>query len=152
VLASPDGLRASGTLAPAWSLVILDIGLPGATGLDVLKEIRTGHPRLPVLVLSALQRITAGERFDIIVCDLMMPQMTGMDLHAALTRAAPDQAARMVFLTGGAFTERARRFLEVRAGRRPRTARRLRCRIAATDLVISMVTRLENRRRADELQ
>ena len=66
------------------------------------------------IVLSAgdaRQRVVAGERFDVILCDLMMPQMTGMDLHAELLRAVPEQAAQMVFLTGGAFTPHARAFL-----------------------------------------
>jgi PAS domain S-box-containing protein len=62
--------------------------------------------------MDALRRVGAGERFDVIFCDLMMPVMTGMDLHAELARLAPDQAERMVFLTGGAFTARARAFLD----------------------------------------
>jgi signal transduction histidine kinase len=61
---------------------------------------------------SALRRITEGERFDLILCDLMMPQMTGMELHAQLLRKAPEQARQMVFLSGGAFTTSARAFLE----------------------------------------
>jgi signal transduction histidine kinase len=69
-----------------------------------------------ILALSsaedALAHITSGERFDVILCDLMMPQMTGMDLHAELLRIAQDQAARMIFLTGGAFTPRARAFID----------------------------------------
>jgi FixJ family two-component response regulator len=40
-----------------------------------------------------------------------MPHMTGMDLHATLERLAPDQARRMVVLTGGAFTQCGRDFL-----------------------------------------
>ena len=60
---------------------------------------------------AALQRIARGERFDVIVCDVMMPQMTGMDLHDTLRTVAPDQADAMLFLTGGAFTARAREFL-----------------------------------------
>ena len=53
---------------------------------------------------KALDRLRAGERYDVILCDLMMPEMTGMDLYAELEQLAPDQAARMVFVTGGAFT------------------------------------------------
>jgi CheY-like chemotaxis protein len=60
----------------------------------------------------ALDLCSGGERYDVILCDLMMPQMTGMDLHAELARLAPDQAQRMLFFTGGAFTERARSFLD----------------------------------------
>ncbi|HTE52762.1 MAG TPA: response regulator [Kofleriaceae bacterium] len=69
-----------------------------------------------ILALSsaeeALAHIAKGERFDVILCDLMMPQMTGMDLYAELLRVAEDQAARMIFLTGGAFTPRARAFID----------------------------------------
>jgi PAS domain S-box-containing protein len=60
---------------------------------------------------AALRRIAGGERYDVILCDLMMPQMTGMDLHDTLRTLAPDQADAMLFLTGGAFTQRARDFL-----------------------------------------
>jgi CheY-like chemotaxis protein len=60
----------------------------------------------------ALERLRAGERYELILCDLMMPEMTGMELHATLARELPEQAARMVFLTGGAFTEAARAFLD----------------------------------------
>ncbi|MGH9144875.1 MAG: response regulator [Vicinamibacterales bacterium] len=35
-----------------WDLVVLDLTLPGASGLDLLKEIRRKRPALPVLVLS----------------------------------------------------------------------------------------------------
>jgi signal transduction histidine kinase len=60
---------------------------------------------------EALRRLEGGEDFDLILCDLMMPMMTGIDLHEILRRARPELAARMVFLTGGAFTARARTFL-----------------------------------------
>ena len=61
---------------------------------------------------EAMDTIARGERFDAILCDLMMPGMTGMDLHEALSRLAPEQAGRVVVLTGGAFTPRAREFLD----------------------------------------
>jgi signal transduction histidine kinase len=60
---------------------------------------------------EALRKIRNGERFDLILCDLMMPEMTGMDLHAALLQSAPDQAGKLIFMTGGAFTENAQAFL-----------------------------------------
>jgi PAS domain S-box-containing protein len=61
---------------------------------------------------SALARIQGGDRFDVILCDLMMPEMSGAELHRALATAAPEQAGRMVFMTGGAFSPAARSFLE----------------------------------------
>jgi nitrogen-specific signal transduction histidine kinase len=61
---------------------------------------------------QALSRLASGERYDVVLCDLMMPEMSGMDVYAELARVAPDQLERMIFLTGGAFTTRAREFLE----------------------------------------
>jgi PAS domain S-box-containing protein len=61
---------------------------------------------------EALARIARGNRYDVILCDLMMPVMTGMDLYAEIVRVAPKLVGRLVFMTGGAFTARARAFLE----------------------------------------
>ena len=61
---------------------------------------------------DALARLVSGQRFDVILCDLMMPEMTGMDLYEELTRQMPDQALRMMFITGGAFSASARSFLD----------------------------------------
>jgi two-component system invasion response regulator UvrY len=36
-----------------WTIVILDVGMPGKGGLDALKELKQLRPKLPVLVLSA---------------------------------------------------------------------------------------------------
>jgi CheY-like chemotaxis protein len=60
---------------------------------------------------EALERITHGERFDVILCDLVMPLLDGPTVHAAVDRVDREQAARMIFITGGAPTDRARRFL-----------------------------------------
>jgi PAS domain S-box-containing protein len=60
----------------------------------------------------ALDLLREGRQFDVIVCDLMMPVMTGMELHAALTRERPELLPRMVFITGGVFTAGAGTFLE----------------------------------------
>jgi CheY-like chemotaxis protein len=61
---------------------------------------------------EALARLAAGETFDLILCDLIMPQMTGIELYGALREQSPEHAARMVFLTGGAFTAKGRAFLD----------------------------------------
>ncbi len=67
---------------------------------------------------EALERARAGEVFDVMLCDLMMPQMTGMELHAAMQAIDAAAAERIVFMTGGAFTVAARRFLDQVPNRR----------------------------------
>jgi CheY-like chemotaxis protein/two-component sensor histidine kinase len=57
-------------------------------------------------------QVAAGERFDVILCDLMMPDMTGMELHQVLRSRVPEQADAMIFMTGGTFTPESRAFLE----------------------------------------
>ncbi len=61
---------------------------------------------------EGLSLIRQGAHYDLIVCDLMMPELTGMDFHATLLEEVPEIAERVVFLTGGAFTDRARGYLE----------------------------------------
>lgn len=63
-------------------------------------------------VRDALARLHNGEAFDVILCDLMMPVQTGIDLHAELGVAHHAVRDRIVFMTGGAFTENARTFLD----------------------------------------
>lgn len=59
---------------------------------------------------EALER-TASQHFDVIFCDLMMPEMTGMDVYDALEARGLGEEERLVFVTGGAFTDRAREFV-----------------------------------------
>jgi signal transduction histidine kinase len=66
----------------------------------------------------ALERIRAGETFDVILCDVHMPTMTGLELFAELTQFAPQQADRMLFITGGTIAASAREFLETHRKRR----------------------------------
>jgi CheY-like chemotaxis protein len=61
---------------------------------------------------EALARLERDQRFDIIFCDLMMPKMTGIDFYEALLRVRPELAKRVVFLSGGAVTAKAARFLD----------------------------------------
>jgi signal transduction histidine kinase len=60
---------------------------------------------------EALALCAGGDKFDVILCDLMMPDMTGMDFHDELSRVAPHLLDRVIFMTGGAFTARAQQFL-----------------------------------------
>ena len=79
---------------------------------SVKRILSKDHEVVATAVASeALALCAAGETFDLILCDLMMPDMSGMELHEELSRIAPEQAAKMIFVTGGAFTTKALQFL-----------------------------------------
>lgn len=61
---------------------------------------------------SALELLERGERFDLLLSDVMMPEVTGIEMYEQMKRIAPDQLKSTVFLTGGAFTPAAQEFLE----------------------------------------
>jgi CheY-like chemotaxis protein/two-component sensor histidine kinase len=61
---------------------------------------------------EALACIARGERFEAILLDVMMPEITGMEVYERLKILVPEQAARVIFVTGGAFTASAREFLD----------------------------------------
>jgi PAS domain S-box-containing protein len=67
---------------------------------------------------EALVRLRGGERFDLIFCDLMMPVTTGVEFYERLSVLSLDQAERTIFITGGAFTDASRKFLETTANER----------------------------------
>ncbi len=59
---------------------------------------------------SALERLMA-EPFDVVLCDLTMPGLSGPELHQRVAEQRPEVASRFVFMTGGAFTEESGGFL-----------------------------------------
>jgi signal transduction histidine kinase len=81
--------------------------------LELLRRTLRGHE----LVLAsngkeALERLAANPRFDLILCDLMMPELTGMDVYRHVCEQYPALKERIVFITGGAFTPDTKRFLQ----------------------------------------
>jgi len=107
---APSEPKKQGSTRRGRVLVVDDDKLVGNV---LLKVLGAEHD---VTVLSsardALARLISGEHFDVILCDLMMPGMTGMDLYAELRGQATEKADRMMFLTGGAFSSTARSFLD----------------------------------------
>ncbi len=95
-------------------LVVDDEPLMGAT-----LEVTLGDEYAVDVVSSvgaAEQLIESDGRFDLILCDLMMPGRSGMDLYRWVSQKKPELADRMIFMSGGAYTAEAHEFLE-RVGR-----------------------------------
>jgi PAS domain S-box-containing protein len=90
-----------------------NLGITLSTGLREhadLVSVRSGT--------EAVRLLLADGAFDLILCDLMMPDLTGMDVFEQISRQRPALRERFVFTTGGAVTERAREFLEQHADHR----------------------------------
>jgi PAS domain S-box-containing protein len=92
---------------------VLVVDDDSVVGVGVSRLLSPNHDvEVVTSAAKALDIIRSGLRFDVILCDLMMPVMDGVELHEALSASEPDQARRMIFLTAGAFTPRARSFLD----------------------------------------
>jgi CheY-like chemotaxis protein len=55
----------------------------------------------------ALAALTNGESFDLILCDMQMPGISGLDFYRSIEHHDPALATRVVFLTAGATTPEA---------------------------------------------
>jgi signal transduction histidine kinase len=81
-------------------------------GITIQRALADEHEVVAVTAATeALELLKGGAQFDLILCDLMMPEMSGMDLYAQLRKLVPDQTSKFVFMTGGAFTSDASSFL-----------------------------------------
>ena len=108
-----QAVRTGGRALPAQRLHVLIVDDEAYVGSALRRALL---PRHEVTVLrsgaEALVLLDRGEQFDTIICDLMMPTLSGMDLHERVHHTKPDLARRMIFLTGGAFTGGSQAFAE----------------------------------------
>jgi CheY-like chemotaxis protein len=92
-------------------LVIDDEAAVGRTIQRLLGEnyevvvLTAGSEAIDLLVRKAAD-------FDLILCDLTMPDVTGMDVYMQSVEARAEIGQRFVFMTGGTFSPRARDFLD----------------------------------------
>jgi nitrogen-specific signal transduction histidine kinase/CheY-like chemotaxis protein len=100
--------------APARILIIDDEPLLGQTLLYAFK----GRHQVSICTSgrAALRQLEQDAQFNLVLCDLMMPDVSGAAVFEAVKRDHPELVARFVFMTGGAFTDRAREFLAQYAG------------------------------------
>lgn len=71
----------------AWDVMILDIGLPGRSGLEVLQEAQRIRPELPVLILTGLADDAVAIRvFEAGAMGYLSKSCSGEDLTAAVSK------------------------------------------------------------------
>ncbi len=61
---------------------------------------------------AALSHLLVDRGYDLIFCDLMMPEMDGTVVYGEIERVMPELCERIIFCSGGAFTRRTKHFLE----------------------------------------
>ncbi len=99
-LARPGATRGPAASSRARVLVVDD---EAAVGRAVERALTPAHDVVTVTgAVDGLDRIAGGERFDLILCDLVMPTMNGLDFRARLAAACPEQIRQLVLMTGGA--------------------------------------------------
>jgi len=93
-------------------ILIVDDEAPVARTLKAVLEIEHDLT-LAETGAQALEAISTRDdsHFDVIMCDLMMPGMSGMELYERIRQSHPGLEDRLVFMTGGVSMERARQFL-----------------------------------------
>ncbi|AGC41556.1 sensory box histidine kinase/response regulator [Myxococcus stipitatus DSM 14675] len=78
----------------------------------VLQRILRGHEvEVACSGRQALELLEKGLEPDAVLCDVMMPDLTGRDVYESVRRAHAGLEGRFVFVSGGAFTTGAREFL-----------------------------------------
>lgn len=108
-----EGLGAAGSIPSPSSrrLRLLVIDDEPLVGRAVARQLREHDVVVETRAQSALERLCEGERFDAILCDLMMPEFSGIQLYERLRRERPEMTDRMLFMSGGAFGEEAEAFV-----------------------------------------
>ena len=98
--------------APARRASVLVVDDEPALGSSIRRALRHHDVTAVLTAKDALALLAAGRTFDVVLSDLMMPGMSGMQLYEAIGRLHPEMARKVVFLTGGAFTPEANAFLD----------------------------------------
>ena len=80
--------------------------------MAIVRMLRDRHDVVDVeSARAAMQLLDAGLEFDVILCDLVMPRISGTEFHAWLAEHHPLQRHKLVFLTAGVFTPQTQHYL-----------------------------------------
>jgi two-component system cell cycle sensor histidine kinase/response regulator CckA len=98
------------TLGPAQPARVLVVDDEASVCQTIRRALRGHHVTVSQSGREALVRMSE-EEYDVILCDIIMPDLSGIDVFTQVCESRPECAQRMVFMTGGAFTESARSLL-----------------------------------------
>ncbi len=99
------------SVLPRARLRVLVVDDEPKVGISMKRMLRGDEVEVLDDARDALAVLKRDRGYDAVLCDLMMPDVTGMDLYAEVRAIDPAFARRFVFMTGGAFTPRARAFV-----------------------------------------
>ena len=91
--------------------------------------------------LDALAIMEGDQGFDAVLCDLMMPDCDGVAVQESLEAAGSPLASRMLFFSGGVFTDRVRGFIRERKHRFLEKPVEIEALLAAVDALVDETTR-----------
>jgi two-component system cell cycle sensor histidine kinase/response regulator CckA len=97
---------------PGPRATVLVVDDEPSIGLALRRVLRHHQVTVVTTAQAALDLLAGGREFDVVLSDLMMPGMSGIELYRCLAKQVPTMASRVVFLTGGAFTAEAHLFLD----------------------------------------
>jgi signal transduction histidine kinase len=108
--ATAPGPKPEHAMAPTRGRILVIDDFPA-----IGRMISDALPEHDVTVVSqpseAFARLESNETFDVILCDLLMPDLGGGDVLKRLEGEWPHLAASLIFMTGGAFTPESRELL-----------------------------------------
>jgi signal transduction histidine kinase len=105
----PVEVARAGTF-PRVRLLVIDDEVPLTAALQ--RQLRHRHDLVIANDGATALAILERQAFDVVLCDVMMPHMDGIAVHQAIQRRDPALARRLVFLSGGVFSERTREMVE----------------------------------------
>ena len=101
--AAAAGASSNGAAHPARRARILIVDDEDAIAASLRRSLASHAIETVPGATAALKRLVEDPGFDVVLCDMMMPELTGPELYRQACEAHPVLRSRFIFMTGGAF-------------------------------------------------